>query len=144
MIHSFVAFSCILLVFFLAGCQKKVYLMPTPAIMQTGEHDPFAVNPELEETTRVVVAYATNRMSVGSGEEMKYVTLFDQKLRLGAAQIRIGTEKDNRVDIYKLSTIDKGQEDIVLDLDITDELAELDTEMPIDDLSPEARYFLIN
>jgi hypothetical protein len=36
MIHSFVAFSCILLVFFLAGCQKKVYLMPTPAIMQIG------------------------------------------------------------------------------------------------------------
>ena len=141
MIHSFVAFSCILLVFFLAGCQKKVYLMPTPAIMQTGEHDPFAVNPELEETTRVVVAYATNRMSVGSGEEMKYVTLFDQKLRLGAAQIRIGTEKDTWMDIYKLSTIDKGQEDIVLDLDITDELAELDTEMPIDDLSPEAKYF---
>jgi hypothetical protein len=38
-------FSCILLLLFLTGCQKKVYLMPTPAVMQTGEHDPFAVNP---------------------------------------------------------------------------------------------------
>jgi esterase/lipase superfamily enzyme len=109
--------------------------------MQTGEHDPFAVNPELEETNRVVVAYATNRMSVGTDEERKYVTLFDQKLRLGTAQIRIGTEKDTWMDIYKLSTIDKSKEDIVLDLEITDELAELDTEIPIDDLSPEARYF---
>ena len=134
-------FSCILLLFFLTGCQKKVYLMPTPVVMQTGEHDPFAVNPELEETNRVVVAYATNRMSVGTDEERKYVTLFDQKLRLGTAQIRIGTEKDTWMDIYKLSTIDKSKEDIVLDLEITDELAELDTEIPIDDLSPEARYF---
>jgi esterase/lipase superfamily enzyme len=134
-------FSCILLLFFLTGCQKKVYLMPTPTVMQTGEHDPFAVNPELEETNRVVVAYATNRMSVGTDEERKYVTLFDQKLRLGTAQIRIGTEKDTWMDIYKLSTIDKSKEDIVLDLEITDELAELDTEIPIDDLSPEARYF---
>ena len=140
-IHKFAAFSCILLLFFLVGCQKKVYLMPTPAIMQTGEHDPFAVNPELEETTRVVVAYATNRMSVGSGEEMKYVTLFDQKLRLGTAQIRIGTEKDTWMDIYKLSTIDKSREDVVLDLENTDELAEMDTDISLDELSPEARYF---
>ena len=87
-------FSCILLLFFLAGFQKKVYLMPTPAALQTGEHDPFAVNPELEETNRVVVAYATNRMGVGSEDEKKYITLFDKKLRLGAAQVRIGSEKN--------------------------------------------------
>ena len=134
-------FSCILMLFFLTGCQKKVYLMPTPAVMQTGEHDPFAVNPELEETNRVVVAYATNRMSVGTDEERKYITLFDQKLRLGTAQIRIGTEKETWMDIYKLSTTDKSKEDIVLDLEVTQELAELDTEIPIDDLSPNARYF---
>ena len=139
--QKFAVFNCILLLFFLTGCQKKVYLMPTPAVMQTGEHDPFAVNPELEETNRVVVAYATNRMSVGTDEERKYVTLFDQKLRLGTAQIRIGKEKDTWIDIYKLSTTDKSKEDIVLDLEITDELAVLDTEIPIDDLSPEARYF---
>ena len=134
-------FSCILMLFFLTGCQKKVYLMPTPAVMQTGEHDPFAVNPELEETNRVVVAYATNRMSVGTDEERKYITLFDQKLRLGTAQIRIGTEKETWMDIYKLSTTDKSKENIVLDLEVTEELAELDTEIPIDDLSPNARYF---
>ena len=134
-------FSCILLLFFLTGCQKKVYLMRTPSVMQMGEHDPFAVNPELEETNRVVVAYATNRMGIGTDKERKYVTLFDQKLRLGNAQIRIGTEKDTWMDIYKLSTTDKSKEDIVLDLEITDELAELDTEILIDGLSPEARYF---
>ncbi|KPK23340.1 MAG: hypothetical protein AMJ61_15920, partial [Desulfobacterales bacterium SG8_35_2] len=64
-IPRFAVFSCILLLLFLTGCQKKVYLMPTPVVMLTGEHDPFAVNPELEETNRVVVAYATNRMGVG-------------------------------------------------------------------------------
>lgn len=134
-------FSCILLLLFMTGCQKKVYLMPTPVVMQTGEHDPFAVNPELEETNRVVVAYATNRMGVGSDEDKQYVTLFDQKLRLGAVQIRIGSEKDTWLDIYKLSTIDKSQDKIVLDLESTNELAELDAEVSIDKLTPEARYF---
>ena len=141
MIQKLAAFSCVLLLFFIVGCQKKVYLMPTPVALQTGEHDPFAVNPDLEETNRVVVAYATNRMGVGTDEERKYVTLFDKKLRLGTAQIRIGTEKDTWKDIYKLSTIDKSTKDIVLDLEITDELVELDTEIAIDELSPEARYF---
>jgi esterase/lipase superfamily enzyme len=140
-IHKLAVYSCILLLFLLTGCQKKVYLMPTPAVFQTGEHDPFAVNPELEETNRVVVAYATNRIGVGTEDEKKYVTLFDKKLRLGTTQIRIGSEKDTWFDIYKLSTIDKSQDKIVLDLEITKELAELDSEEPIDELSPEARYF---
>jgi len=140
-IHKLAVYSCILLLFLLTGCQKKVYLMPTPAVFQTGEHDPFAVNPELEETNRVVVAYATNRIGVGTEDEKKYVTLFDKKLRLGTTQIRIGSEKDTWFDIYKLSTIDKSQDKIVLDLEITKELAELDSEEPIDELSLEARYF---
>jgi len=141
MIHRFAVFSCILLLLFLTGCQKKVYLMPTPVVMQTGKHDPFAVNPDLEETNRVVVAYATNRMGVGSDEDKKYVTLFDKKLRLGTVQIRIGSEKDSWLDIYRLSTVDQSQDKIVLDLEITKELAELDSEEPVGELSPEALYF---
>jgi esterase/lipase superfamily enzyme len=140
-IHEFAAYSCILLLFFLTGCQKKVYLMPTPAVLQTGEHDPFAVNPDQDQTNSVIVAYATNRLPVGSEEDRSYMTLFDKNLRLGAAQVRIGSEKETWMDIYGLSTINKRKGDIVLDLEGTKELAVLDSEGPIDELGPEARLF---
>jgi esterase/lipase superfamily enzyme len=128
-------------VIFLTGCQKKVYLMPTPALFQTGEHDPFAVNPDLEETNRVVVAYATNRKPVGSDEDRQYITLFDQNLRLGTTQVRIGSEKETWKDIYGLSTSNKRKGDILLDLEETKELAELNFDDPLDQLSPEGQYF---
>ena len=98
-INKYAVYCCILLLFFLTGCQKKVYLMPTPTAFQAGEHDPFAVNPEQEQSNRVVVAYATNRMGSGTEDEKKYITLFDKTLRLGATQVRIGSEKETWVDI---------------------------------------------
>jgi esterase/lipase superfamily enzyme len=131
----------IVLLFLVAGCQPKVYLMPTPAALQTGEHDPFARNPELEETNRVVVAYATNRMGVGPEDDRKYITLFDGYLRLGTAQIRIGSVNKTWKDIYSLSTSRERQSDIRLDLEAAKELAELNSAAPIDELSPEARLF---
>jgi len=140
-INKYAVYCCILLLFILTGCQKKVYLMPTPTAFQTGEHDPFAVNPEQEQSNRVVVAYATNRMGSGTEEEKKYITLFDKNLRLGATQVRIGSEKETWFDIYGLSTINKRKGDIVLDLEITKELAQVDFDDSIEELSPEARYF---
>ena len=130
-----------MLLLLLTGCQSKVYLMPTPAALQTGEHDPFAVNPNQDQTNSVVVAYATNRMGVGADDERKYITLFDKNLRLGAAQVRIGSEKETWLDIYGLSTVNKRKGDIVLDLEETEELAEVDSEDPLDELAPEAQYF---
>jgi esterase/lipase superfamily enzyme len=131
----------LLLVIFLPGCQKKVYLMPTPAVFQTGEQDPFIVNPELEETNRVMVAYATNRLPVGSKDDRKYLTLFDKTIRLGTTEVRIGSEKETWMDIYGMSTSNKRKGEIVLELEVAKELAKLDFEDPLDELSPEARYF---
>ena len=131
----------VLLLFLGSGCQPKVYLMPTPAALQTGEHDPFAINPELEETNRVVVAYATNRMRVGPEDDKKYITLFDRNLRLGTAQISIGSDKETWMDIYSLSTSSERKRDIALELEAVKELAELDSSAPIDEISPEARIF---
>ena len=57
------------------GCQRKVYLMPTPAIMATGELNPFSINPNLEESNRVDVIYATNRSPLGDDGSRTY-TIF--------------------------------------------------------------------
>jgi hypothetical protein len=40
-----------LLALVLAGCQPKVYLIPTPVAVSTGEIDPFSMNPNDEETS---------------------------------------------------------------------------------------------
>jgi esterase/lipase superfamily enzyme len=138
---KFKIYGFVLLIFLLLSCQSKVYLMPTPAVLQTGRHDPFAVNPDQDQTNQVMLAYATNRMGVGPEDDKKYVTLFDRYLRLGFAEVRIGTENDTWWDIYDLSTTDKRQGDIVIDLEKTEELAELDSDDPVDKLTPEAGYF---
>ncbi len=140
-IHKLAAYSFVLLLFLLSGCQSKVYLMPTPAALQTGEHDPFAVNPDQEQTNSVIVAYATNRMGVGSQDEKKYITLFDKNLRLGKAQVRIGSEKKSWTDLYGLSTSNERNGNIVLELEGTEDLAEIDSEDPIEELLEEAGNF---
>jgi esterase/lipase superfamily enzyme len=140
-VYKLAVCSCILLLFLLTGCQKKVYLMPTPAALQTGEHDPFTLNPELEKSNRVVVAYATNRMGVGPEDDRKYMTLFDRNLRFGGAQVRIGSEQKTWMDIYGMSTSREREGDIVLDLEVVNEMAEVEADDPIDELSPEAGLF---
>jgi len=140
--HKSAVYIYILLsIVLLTGCQSKVYLMPTPAALETGKHDPFAANPDQDQTNRVVVAYATNRLGVGSEDEKKYITLFDKNLRLGAAQVRIGSEEKTWMDLYGLSTINKRKKDIALNLEVTEEIAELDSEAPIEELSPEVESF---
>jgi esterase/lipase superfamily enzyme len=134
-------FSVLLLLFFLVGCQSKVYLMPTPAALQTGQHDPFSRNPDLEESNRVVVGYATNRLPVGQDGNWNYLTLFDDNLRLGTARIRIGSEDKTWQELHEVSTVGERQADIPLELESTLELAELDTSLPLDDLPPAARSF---
>lgn len=133
--------SFVLLLFFPVGCQKKVYLMPTPALLQSGEHDPFAVNPDQDQTNRVMVAYATNRMGVGPQDDRKYMTLFDKNIRLGTTRVRIGSDKKTWMELHGLSTINQRQGNILLDLESTDELAQIYSEEPIDELGPEARLF---
>jgi hypothetical protein len=40
------AWALIAGVFLLAACQPKVYLMPTPLVIGSGEADPFTANPD--------------------------------------------------------------------------------------------------
>ena len=95
------------LVLILVACQPKVYLMPTPLVISSGEADPFAVNPSLEQTTKVAVFYATNRLPVGSIDARSYAILPSEKLRLGIAQLRIGKEDKTWDKLYALSTTTK-------------------------------------
>ena len=105
------------------GCQRKVYLMPTPSIMATGELNPFSINPNLEESNRVDVIYATNRSPLGDDGSRTYTIFPGNELRLGIAHFTIGTKETDWGQIFKLSTSDENRDRPALYLEDLQELA---------------------
>mgnify|MGYP001033138533 CR=1 FL=1 len=93
----------LLLAIWVSGCQPTVYLMPTPAVISTGEHNPFSANPKLEQSPRVSLLYATNRIPMGESEDRTYTIWVDQSLRLGVARLRIGEEETTWEKLYRMS-----------------------------------------
>jgi esterase/lipase superfamily enzyme len=89
------------------GCQKKVYLMPTPVVMSTGEINPFEINPNREQTNTVEVFYATNRGPLGGSEKRTYTIFPSDHLRIGTARLNIGTQETPWEKLVELSTSDK-------------------------------------
>jgi esterase/lipase superfamily enzyme len=100
-VFRFFLFSTILL---LTACPSTVYLMPTPELLRSGERDPFAANPEEALSPEVQVTYATNRLPAFDSGRWPYVTLFDQKLRLGYATVRLGGEALSAEELHAFST----------------------------------------
>jgi esterase/lipase superfamily enzyme len=111
------------------GCQRTVYLMPTPAIMATGELNPFSINPNLEESNRVEVLFATNRMPVGDDDNRSYTIFPGNKLRVGIAHFTIGSKETDWRHIFKLSTSDENRDRPALHLEDLQEMAAI----PLDD-----------
>ena len=87
------------------GCQKPVYLMPTPAIWATGELNPFSINPKLEEGSRVDVFFATNRSPRGDSENRAYSIFPGTKLRVGTIHFTIGG-KEKEAGTLSVRTLD--------------------------------------
>jgi esterase/lipase superfamily enzyme len=111
------------------GCQPTVYLMPTPAIMATGEINPFNINPNLEESNRVDVLFATNRKPIGGDDSRSYTIFPGDKLRLGIAHFTIGGEATDWRQVFELSTSDEDRDRPALHLEDLQELAVV----PLDD-----------
>ena len=105
------------------GCHKTVYLMPTPAIMATGELNPFSINPNLEESNRVEVLFATNRTPMGDDDSRTYTIFPGNELRLGIAHFTIGSKKTDWNQIFKLSTSDENRDRPALHLENLQELS---------------------
>ena len=111
------------------GCHKTVYLMPTPAIMATGELNPFSINPNLEESNRVDVLFATNRTLMGDDDNRNYTIFPGNKLRMGISHFTIGSKETDWGQIFNLSTSDENRDRPALHLEDLQELAVI----PLDD-----------
>ena len=105
----------------LTACQSTVYLMPTPELLRNGQRDPFAANPEQALSPDVQVAYATNRLSAFDSGRWPYVTLFDRKLRLGFATVRLGGEGLSADELHASSTAAERESAVPLTLVATQE-----------------------
>jgi len=130
-----------LLIVTAVGCQQKVYLMPTPAIMATGELNPFSINPNLEESNRVDVIYATNRTPMGDDDRRTYTIFPGNELRLGIAHFTIGDKETDWGKIFKLSTSDEKSDRPALHLEDLQELAVIPLKNETAKISKKIEFF---
>jgi hypothetical protein len=115
--------------------------MPTPAILASGEINPFALNPNLEPGNLVPVFFATNRIPL-LGDEFRQFTIFpDKYLHLGVAQLRIGTKDLPWEKLFSLSTTAATDKRPVLILEAIDQMASLPMDAGEDSLPAESRAF---
>ena len=127
----------------LSGCQHSVYLMPTPVVFQTGEHDPFANTEESNRSSTIIVGYATNRLPLGAKQSRFYGTDFDEDIRLGIAEVKIGAGDKNWEEIVELSL--KGSQrktDSLLSLEQAREEGVLEKDVSLDTLTPDLKDLL--
>jgi len=124
-----------------AGCQSKVYLMPTPAIMATGELNPFSINPNLEESNRIDVLFATNRMPLGDDDNRTYAIFPGNALRMGIAHFAIGGKETEWEQVFRLSTSDENRDRPALHLEDLQELAVIPLDDETDPMPREFEFF---
>jgi esterase/lipase superfamily enzyme len=84
--------------------QPTVYLMSTPAVMSTGEFNPFDLNPGLEKSNEIRILFATNRIPAGSKDNRTYTVFPGDKLSMGIAHMQIGKGETTWQQILNLST----------------------------------------
>jgi esterase/lipase superfamily enzyme len=129
------------LVFMTAACQPKVYLMPTPAVLATGEINPFAVNPNLNADNNVPVFYATNRIPLLSENDRQYTVFPDSALHFGIAHMRIGEKETPWEYLFSISTATGTDERPVLFMEAVDEMVSVEMSADKTVLSASAEKF---
>ena len=124
------------------GCSKTVYMMPAPAAISSGDLDPFADTPEEEQSSNIIVGYATNRTPAGAKKARFYTRDFDQDVRIGTAQVRIGDGEKTWDEIREMSREGVRKEQVILSMDHVEELAVLEEDDSLDSLSPEMQKII--
>ena len=126
----------------ITGCQPLVYMMPTPVVMQSGKHDPFANTPEREKSSGIIVGYATNRLPLGARQSRYYASSFDQDIRMGTAVVRIGAGDQSWDEIQELSIQGAQKNELLLSMEEVSEKGVLKENDSLDTLTPELSELL--
>lgn len=84
--------------------QATVYLMPTPAVISTGELNPFDTNPNRKKSNDIQILFATNRIPAGVSDNRTYTIFPGDQLRMGIIGMQIGEKGTSWENILNLST----------------------------------------
>jgi esterase/lipase superfamily enzyme len=98
------ALILVMIVWWAALRQPTVYLMPTPAMISTGELNPFDIGSDSENDNSIQILYATNRIPAGIKENRTYTIFPGNKLGFGTVDMQIGGEGTTWQQILNWST----------------------------------------
>ena len=130
----------LLAILFLAGCQSKVYLMPSPIGVSGGDDSFFQHSPGNINQNRLSTLYATNRVpNVLSGRNDGYTIFPTDDLYLGMVTHMAGNDDDNWEEFYAKSLDSERKDDIPIVLENVQQLLKLNEESPLEPVSPETR-----
>ena len=124
LIYALVFLPLVAIVYIGARYQATVYLMPTPAVISTGEINPFDTNPYRKKSNDIQVLFATNRIPVGLSDNRSYTIFPGDKLRMGIVRMQIGETGTSWESILNLSTTEDGEQRPPLKLKNIEELAQ--------------------
>lgn len=136
----------IFMVLLMGGCntagQKTESLMPAPIAITEGVVAPSVARQDLASSNEVSIFYATNRKPSKPDDGQHYVTDFDQNLRLGVANIRIGNKGAPADEIYSQAISPDRKKEIPLLLEQVTQQTVVTNRPDLDVISSETRAYL--
>lgn len=124
LIFALVFLLLVAIVYVGARYQATVYLMPTPAVISTGDLNPFDINPDQKNSNEIQILFATNRIPAGVSDNRTYTIFPGDKLRMGIVRLQIGEIGTSWESILNLSTTKNSEQRPPLKLKNMQELAQ--------------------
>ena len=85
------------------GCQSQLMLMPTPEVLKDERFNVFEANPDPLTSNEIATLYVTTRVPDERRRDF-FRGSADKELHFGYAELRIGEEDQNLVDLLVQST----------------------------------------
>ena len=126
---------------FFAGCQPKVYLMPSPAGIVPGS-ELFSLSADNKDENLLYTLYATNRQPMESATNSDHYSIFpSETLRMGFVVHRVGEQSMSWEEIYNESLQVKRSQDILITREYAREVVEYNIDDDLSTLSSQAGGF---
>ncbi|WP_163338274.1 alpha/beta hydrolase [Desulfopila sp. IMCC35008] len=121
-----------------AGCQPKVYLMPSPVGLDPSS-ELFHNREDNKDDNLLYTLYATNRLPFTKNKKGDLYSIFpSDTLKLGWVVHRVGDEPMSWEEIYQQSLAREREKELVLTSEHIREVVNLDIEDDLFNLSPQA------
>lgn len=134
---SYIIGLFILSVFF-AGCQPKVYLMPSPVAIKPGG-DLFNLSEGTKHDNLLYTFYATNRLPLESTNRSDHYSIFpSDTIKMGYVVHRVGGENMSWEEIYEQSLKKKRDRDLLITREYVREVLSYSIEDDLTKTSSEA------